>query len=216
MPPQTILFDLDGTLLDSIELVLNSKRHAFESRGLPVPSDADWLRWLGTPLVDSFAHYTTDAEEIRQFIRAYREYQVVHHDRLVRAYPGAHEALTALRAAGCPIGIVTSKSVQTASQGLQRVGLLEFADTIIGEDSTQRHKPDPEPVQLGLHRLQATAAHAMFVGDSIHDMAAGRAAGVTTVAALWGPFTRAELAPAQPTYYLERLADLPPLVARRA
>lgn len=53
MPPQTILFDLDGTLLDSIELVLNSKRHAFESRGLPVPSDADWLRWLGTPLVDS-------------------------------------------------------------------------------------------------------------------------------------------------------------------
>jgi pyrophosphatase PpaX len=214
MTPYTMLFDLDGTLIDSVELILNSKAYAFESRGLTAPSDAEWLKWLGTPLRNTFARYTDDPAEVDRFIAAYREYQTANHDRLLRPYPGATEALTALRDTGHSIGIVTSKSVELSERGLAHVGLLELVDTIVGADSTERHKPDPEPVRVALERLAGAPDRAMFVGDSVHDMHAGNAAGVTTVAALWGPFTREELAPSSPSHYLERVADLPGLVAR--
>ena len=214
MAPLTLLFDLDGTLIDSVELILTSKTYAFESRGLAAPSDAEWLRWLGTPLRTTFQRFTGDPAEVERFIAAYREYQFANHDRLLRPYPGTAETLTALRDTGHPIGIVTSKSVELSERGLSHLGLLEFVDTIVGADSTERHKPDPEPVRVALDRLGATSDRAMFVGDSVHDMHAGNAAGVMTVAALWGPFTREDLAPSAPQYYLDRVADLPPLVDR--
>ncbi len=213
MAPYTILFDLDGTLIDSVELILRSKQYAFESRGLPAVSDAEWLRWLGTPLRNTFARYTDDPLEVDRFIAAYREFQMVHHDELIQPYDGAQAALAALRGAGHPIGIVTSKNVALSERGLAHVGLLEFVDTIVGSDSVERHKPDPEPVHVALQRLDTRADRAVFVGDSVHDMAAGNAAGVATVAALWGPFTREVLAPTSPTYYLDRVGDLPTLVA---
>ncbi|MGH7669320.1 MAG: HAD family hydrolase, partial [Gemmatimonadaceae bacterium] len=78
------------------------------------------------------------------------------------------------------------------------------------------HKPDPEPVRIALDRLNTPANQALFVGDSVHDMYAGNAAGVTTVAALWGPFTREDLAPSTPRYHLDRVRDLPALVSRLA
>lgn len=216
MAPYTVLFDLDGTLIDSIELIQRSKQHAFESRGLAAPDDREWLGYIGTPLRAMFGHYTDDDAEVDRFIAAYREYQLVNHDRLVSAYDGAGQALAALRDGGHRVGIVTSKSVELSERGLAHVGLLEFVDTIVGFDSLERHKPDPAPVHLALDRLGGRPERAMFVGDSLHDMYAGRGAGVATVAALWGPFTEAELAPAQPSYYLRRLAELPALVARVA
>lgn len=212
-PQYTLLFDLDGTLIDSVDLILRSKQYAFESRGLQAPSDAEWLRWLGTPLRDTFARFTDDPAEVDRFIAAYREFQMAHHDELLRPYPGVRDALAALRAAGHPFGVVTSKSVELSERGLARLGLLEFMDTIVGADSTKRHKPDPEPVRVALERLNTPAERAVFVGDSVHDMYAGNAAGVGTVAALWGPFTRAELEPSRPTYYLEHPGGLPALVA---
>lgn len=216
MPPLTILFDLDGTLIDSVELILRSKTHAFESRGLAAPSDAEWLRWLGTPLRTTFQRFADSPVEVDRFIAAYREFQLAHHDQLVRPYDGAAQTVAALRAAGHPIGIVTSKAVALSERGLTCVGLLDYVDTIVGADSTERHKPHPEPVLTALERLNAPPHRALFVGDSVHDMYAGNAAGVTTVAALWGPFTKQELAPSAPGYYLDRVRDLPRLVARLA
>jgi len=212
MPPLTILFDLDGTLIDSVDLILRSKTYAFEARGLTAPSDAEWLRWLGTPLRSTFQRFTDDPAEVDRFIAAYREFQLEHHDRLLRPYAGASETMAALCDAGHPIGIVTSKSVELSERGLDHVGLLEFVDTIVGADSTERHKPDPEPVRLGLERLGASADRALFVGDSVHDMHAGNAAGVATVAALWGPFTRADLAASTPWRYASHISDVPRLV----
>ncbi len=209
----TLLFDLDGTLIDSIELIQRSKSFAFESRGLPVPPDREWLSWIGTPLRAMFHHYTDDEAEVDRFIAAYREFQLAHHDRLVRAYEGVDETLAALRARGHAIGVVTSKSVELSERGLTHVGLRRHVDTIVGYDSTERHKPDPEPVRVALERLAGRADRALFVGDSLHDMNAGNAAGVATVAALWGPFTRQELAPSAPRFFARRMSDLPALVA---
>ncbi|HVA57910.1 MAG TPA: HAD-IA family hydrolase [Gemmatimonadaceae bacterium] len=209
----TLLFDLDGTLIDSIELIQRSKSYAFEARGLTAPPDREWLNWIGTPLRSMFQRYTDDETEVERFIAAYREFQLAHHDRLVHAYEGADASLAELRERGHAIGIVTSKSVELSERGLTHVGLRRYVDTIVGFDSTERHKPDPEPVRVALERLGGRADRALFVGDSLHDMHAGNAAGIGTVAALWGPFSRQELAPSAPRFFADRLADLPALVA---
>ena len=214
--PIAALFDLDGTLIDSIELILDSARHAFAGREGHVPDTAEWLSGVGIPLATMFRRYARDEAEVEALIAKYREYQLEHHDRLTRCYDEVVETVDFLRAAGHPCAIVTSKTGWLARRGLEHVGLGHHFDVIIGCDSCERHKPDPEPVRLALERLGYEPHEAVFVGDSVHDMFAGKAAGVATVAALWGPFDREDLAAAQPTYWLERIRDLPTLISRMA
>jgi pyrophosphatase PpaX len=211
--PLATLFDLDGTLIDSIELILDSARHAFAERTEGVPDDAEWLTGVGIPLATMFRRYARDEADVDALIARYREYQLEHHDRLTRCYDQVVETVDFLRAAGHPCAIVTSKTEWLARRGLDHVGLARHFDVIVGCDSCQRHKPDPEPVLLALDRLGYQPQDAVFVGDSVHDMLAGNAAGVTTIAALWGPFGREDLAAARPAHYLERIADLPRLLA---
>jgi len=107
------------------------------------------------------------------------------------------------------MAVVTSKASAIAHQSLAFVGLDRYLPVVVGFDETTRHKPDPEPVNVALSRLGVAANHAAFVGDSPHDIHAGNAAGVVTVAALWGPFSRETLAAARPDHFIECLPDLP-------
>jgi len=211
--PRAVLFDLDGTLIDSIELILNSARYAFRGRTDHVPSDAEWLTGVGIPLTTMFGRYAADDADLAALIAGYREYQMANHDRLVRAYEGVVETLDLLRAAGHPLAVVTSKGDALAARGLAHVGLGAHFDAIVGCDSCTRHKPDPEPVHVALARIGCFHNDAVFVGDSVHDMVAGNAAGVTTIAALWGPFDRAALEPSRPAHFLERISSLPSLLS---
>jgi pyrophosphatase PpaX len=195
----TILFDLDGTLLDSIELILNSARYAFQKLDRQPPSDDEWRAGVGIPLFKMFARYARDEADVGTLIAAYREYQLANHDRLIRCYDGVASTVAELHGRGHELAIVTSKSEALAMRGLAYVGLARFMDTIVGCDTSTKHKPDPEPVRIALHRLDCQPADAIFVGDSIHDVHAGNAAGVRTVAATWGAGTREELEPADPT-----------------
>jgi pyrophosphatase PpaX len=214
--PTTILFDLDGTLIDSIELILNSARHAFTKLKRPSPSDSEWLAGVGIPLFTMFGRYARDDSELRDLIAAYREYQMAHHDRLVVCYDAVVDTVRSLAGRGHLIGLVTSKSEALAMRGLAHVGLARYMDTIVGCDGSTRHKPDPEPVRIALTRLDTPPENAVFIGDSVHDIAAGKAAGVVTIAALWGPFTRADLTPSEPTHFLERISGLPGLIEQMA
>jgi len=211
--PLAVLFDLDGTLIDSIELILKSAQHAFRDREGGVPSDAEWLTGVGIPLATMFKRYARDDAEVDALIAKYREYQLANHDRLVSCYDTVVETVDALRAARHPLGIVTSKTGWLAQRGIDNVGLGSHFDVIVGCDMCERHKPDPQPVHIALERLSYEPREALFVGDSIYDMEAGNAAGVTTVAALWGPFTREDLVASRPGYFLERISDLPRLLA---
>jgi len=208
-----ILFDLDGTLIDSIELILNSARYAFEKLGRESPPDEEWLAGVGIPLFTMFGRYARDDADRAALIAAYREYQLEHHDRLVRCYDEVIDTVAALRSRGHEIAIVTSKSEYLALRALALVGLARHMDTIVGCDATTRHKPDPEPVRLALQRLGRNPDEAVFVGDSVHDLLAGNAAGVRTFAALWGAFKRQDLEPGSPSAWLERISQLPPLLA---
>ena len=207
-----MLFDLDGTLIDSVRLILDSYHHTLEVHGLPPRSDAHWLAGLGTPLRVQFREWSDDPERLNAMVLTYREYNFRHHDFRIAPYPGVVDMMRQLRAQGVRTGLVTSKNREGAWRGLRVAALDETVDIVIGADDVQEPKPHPEPVEMALRALHATREEAVFVGDSVHDMASGRAAGVATAAVLWGPFTRADLEGTTPDHWLERPSDLVSLV----
>ena len=212
--PIAVLFDLDGTLIDTVELIVSSARYAFSDRDGPRPTDAEWLTGLGTPLITQFREWARDEAEVTRLVARYREFQMAHHDSLTRQYEGMRETLDLLRAQGFRIGIVTSKLNALARRGLTCASIDDCFDCIVGCDDTTRHKPDPEPVLHALDRLGIRPARAAFVGDSPFDIAAGNAAGVYSVGALWGPFTRSDLeaAPGGVRAFANRPLDIPRIV----
>jgi pyrophosphatase PpaX len=205
---RAVLFDLDGTLIDSIDMIVNSALHAFEKCGRPAPTAEEWVADLGLPLHAMFGRFITDEAALAELVAGYREYQLANHDRLVRPYEEVESTLRTLHERGYALGVVTSKAEPLAQRGLAHVGLDGLFDVVVGLESCTRHKPNPEPVRIALERLGLPPSAAAFVGDSPHDMTAGRAAGVRTVAALWGPFSRAQLARSEPDYYIERMPEL--------
>ncbi len=211
MTRPALLFDLDGTLIDSIELIVGAMVYAFEGR--PAPSREEWVAMIGTPLDGMLRRYARDDADVEALRARYRDYQWAHHDRLVTAYDGVVDTVRALRAAGHPMAIVTSKIVPSATTSLRYVGILDCFDEIVGLESTTIHKPRPEPVWHALERLGAPRETAWFIGDSPHDVHAGNAAGVTTVACTWGPFTRDQLAAAQPRHWIASMRELPALLS---
>lgn len=210
---QTILFDFDGTLIDSIELILASYRHTMRvHRGTETP-DALWLAGLGTPLRVQFRDFTDDPEEIDRMTATYREWMFAHHDDMVAPYPGAVATVRALKEGGAKLGIVSSKSRRGIDRGLVLCGFDGLFDGMITSDDLDASKPDPAPVLAMLAQFGGAPAEALFVGDSPHDIAAGREAGTRTAACLWGPFSREQLAEERPDFWLASFADLAALTA---
>jgi pyrophosphatase PpaX len=206
-PLRTFLFDLDGTLIDSVRLILDSYHHTLAAHGLPPRSDEEWLRGVGTPLTVQLAEWR-DQGMLDALIATYREYNLANHDRMVTVYPGIVAAVEAIRRAGCATGLVTSKNRPGALRGLALAKLERMMDVLVCADEVTNPKPHPEPVEKAVALLDADPATTVYVGDSIHDMVSGRAAGVRTAAALWGPFGREHLAGATPDYWLRTPADL--------
>jgi pyrophosphatase PpaX len=209
---QTVLFDLDGTLIDSVRLILDSYHHTLAAHGLPPRSDEEWLRGVGTPLSVQLAEWSDDRGTLEALIATYREYNLAHHDRMVTVYPGVVTSVEAIRAGGRRTGLVTSKNRQGALRGLTLAKLELMMDVLVCADEVTHSKPHPEPVEKAVGLLGADPRTTVYVGDSIHDMVSGRAAGVRTAAALWGPFGRADLEGATPDYWLETPADLLTLI----
>jgi pyrophosphatase PpaX len=198
----TILFDFDGTLVDSIELIIESYRHTMRvHRPEQEWPDDLWLKGLGTPLRVQFRHFTDDPAEVQAMIATYREWNMANHDAMVTAYPGAVDAVRMLKANGARMGIVTSKNLHGLERGLKLVGMDGLFDAFITADTMEASKPDPAPVLAGIRALGGHANTTAMVGDSPHDIAAGREAGAATVACLWGPFPRARLAEERPDHW---------------
>jgi pyrophosphatase PpaX len=214
MPPlHTFLFDLDGTLIDSVRLILDSYHHTLATHGLPPRTDDDWLKGVGTPLRVQFADWGHEPERLEALIATYREYNLANHDRMVTIYPGVLEAIREVKVRGLRTGLVTSKNQQGAVRGLRLVGLDDLIDVMVCADDVENPKPHPEPVTQAVRLLDADPATTVYIGDSIHDMRSGRAAGVRTAAVLWGPFGREHLEEAEPDYWLRTPGEILGLVS---
>jgi pyrophosphatase PpaX len=213
--PYAVLFDLDGTLVDSIALLMASMRHTFQGRNRQ-PSDAEWIEGIGTPLPKQLTPYVESDEDRERLVNRYRTFQVENHDRLMARYEGVIDTLALLYQRGHPMAVVTSKGNAMMDRGLKFIGADDYIEVAIGYDSVHIHKPDPYPVKAALEKLEYGADEAVFVGDSPHDVKSGNAAGVITIAALWGPFTRATLEAYHPSYFLDDIKQLPALLDRIA
>ena len=207
-----LLFDLDGTLVDSIELILKSARHAFIGFGGRAPTDEEWRAGIGRPLVTVFREVTDDEAEVERLVGKYREYQLANHDRLLHAYEGIVAALRGFAAAGHPLAIVTSKSDWLARKALVHVGADDLFPVLVGCDTCVNHKPHPEPVERALALLGVGSGDAMFIGDSPHDVQSGRAAGVFTVGVTWGAFSRTEMDSSGADVVIDAVSELQQVV----
>jgi len=207
-----VLFDLDGTLIDSIPLILSSLRHAIKTVLGQELVDDELLRNVGTPLVRQMQEFSP--EHSVELLVAYREHNAIHHDAAVRAYPGVAETLMHLKGMGYPIGIATSKAGEGARRGLSVAGLESFIDTLVSCDDTDSHKPDPAPLKLAAERLGVPITTCVYVGDSEFDIMAAKACKAISVAALWGPFPEAVVVRPGPSYALASISDLPGLLDR--
>ena len=203
---RTVLFDLDGTLIDSHELILSSYRHTMEVHLGWIPPDQAWLVNMGKPLVTQLRGFASGEDETRAMMETYRRHNADVHDLLVRPFPGIEETVRRLLVRGYRLGIVTSKARDVSIRGLEACRLSPgWFEALITSDDPVPHKPDPGPVHLALSRVREEDAwRTLFVGDSVWDLLAGRSAGTRTAAALWGPFGREELAAGDPDVWLDR------------
>ena len=211
----TIVFDLDGTLIDSTELILSSYRHTMRTHlGRQLP-DADWLSTMGRPLRVQLRDFARDEEVVQAMMDTYTAHNDEHHDAAIAAFPGVPALLRTLVEADYRLGIATSKRKEFALRGLRVSGLpVEWFGAIVTADDVERHKPDPEPLLVALDELGCRSpGAAMYVGDSPFDMAAGRAAGMMTVAVAWGPHDEESLARHSPDFTLEKPSELLEVVA---
>jgi pyrophosphatase PpaX len=180
----TVLFDFDGTLVDSGPMILASFRHATRTvleREIP---DEQLVAAAGGPTITEQMR-TFDAERTAELVDVYRAHNETLHDGL-ETFEGMDGVLETLLAEGRTLGIVTAKRRRTIDLAFEFVDLSRFFGAVVTADDTERHKPDPEPVLLALDRLGATPEDAAFVGDSPFDMGAGKTAGVFTVGVSWG------------------------------
>lgn len=212
---RAVLYDFDGTLADSTDLIMRCYRHTMSTHLGECPPDEAWLAGFGTPLETQIARFARSDGEAAAMLDTYRAYQDTIHDELLRPFPGAAETVAELDRRGIALAIVTSKHRRSTLRGMGLCGITAHFDVIVTPEDVSNPKPHPDPVHVALERLGVSAGEALFVGDSPHDMASGRAAGTRTAAALWGPFPRASLLAEQPDVLLHRQEDVLELVPER-
>lgn len=201
MTLRAALFDFDGTLVDTTEMIFQGLRHATSSiLGRDDIPRETLLANVGQPLPRQME--LIDAEKAELLLESYREHHETHHDDLIRAFPGIDEALQRLRAAGVTVAVVTSKRRTSVEMALKQFPELRAAvDRFVTLEDTREHKPHPEPLLRGLELIgNVPKEEAAYVGDSPFDVQAAKAAGLTSVAVSWGAFAEDTLRKADPDY----------------
>ena len=203
-----ILFDNDGTLVDTYDIILASMRHSTRTvLGKVIPDDV-LMRKVGQPLAVQMRDFSDDPDLQREILRTYREHNHAIHDDAVKAFPGVAEGLAELQARGFLLGVVTSKMHALAWRGLEITGLAPYLRCCIGADDCKRFKPEAEPVLRGSKALGLDPQECLYVGDAPFDIQAGKAAGTLTAAALWGIFAPSVLQVEQPDFEFASFHEL--------
>lgn len=205
---KAVLFDFDGTLLNTNDLIFSSYEHAFmQVLGRSVTTDE--IRQLyGRPLYSSLEVYGKDQDEL---YRVYREYNETNHDKLVNKFPMVAEGVRLLVEHDIKTAIVTSKRIMTLERGIQILGLENIFDVLITPDETDKHKPDPMPAVVACERLGVSPNEAIMVGDSIFDFECGKRAG-TLLAGVKYSTTLDLLMEYKPKYMVDTILELAELI----
>ncbi|WLR50526.1 pyrophosphatase PpaX [Bacillus tianshenii] len=206
MKVDTLLFDLDGTLIDTNDLIINSFLHTLEQYFPGEYTREDVLQFIGPPLYDSF--HALNPERVDEMVKVYRTFNHDKHDELVTEFDGVFDTIQALHKKGYKLGIVTTKLRQTVEMGLKLTGLGEFFEVVVTLDDVTNAKPNPEPVNLALFQLGSKAETAIMIGDNHHDIEAGKNAGTLTAGVAWTVKGREHLEELKPDYMFEHMSDI--------
>ncbi|MGM0876742.1 MAG: pyrophosphatase PpaX [Bacillota bacterium] len=210
MKINTLLFDLDGTLINTNELIIESFLHTLNSYYPNKYKREDVLPFIGPTLYDTFASINQDKME--EMVIAYRKFNHEQHDDLVTEYETVFETIKTLKEQGFKLGIVTTKIRDTVNMGLKLTKLDQFFDVVVTLDDVENAKPDPEPVLKALEQLGSSPDEAIMVGDNHHDVLAGKNAGTKTAGVSWSIKGREYISSYHPDYLLEKMSDLLPIV----
>lgn len=209
MTVKGILFDLDGTVINTNELIFQSFEYALENV-LHTSLSRDVLRTtFGKPLAQIMEEM--GGEKAQELRKAFVDYSVSHENDIY-LFPGVEDALKELKARNIATAVVTSRLYRSALRDLHQFELEKYFDVFITPEATDKHKPDPEPAQKALEQLGLQPHEAIMVGDSGLDLLCGKQTGCKTAAVRYSLFPMEELAEYQPDYLLDSLLDLIPLV----
>ena len=206
---KAVLFDLDGTLVDSSKAVVSAVEKALESRGLKCDG-AKVVKMIGLPLENIFGVLAPNfsEQEIWQLVHEYRKYYMAHHLENTTIHLSAQMVLRRLKAKGFKLGIITTKYREPVMDVLSHFGITELFDVVVTGYEVIRHKPAPDIVLEGAKRLRVDPKQCVVVGDSPLDVQAGKQAGSFTIAALSTACTRKQLESAKPTIIIEELEEI--------
>jgi pyrophosphatase PpaX len=210
----TVLFDLDGTLADTIPLIVASYQHAFRTVLAEEVAEARARAWIGRPLLPALLEESP--EHGVELDRVYREWNLANTGRLIRRYDGVPELLEQLAAEGVTIAVATSKRRETARLALVGVGIDHLVDVVAALEDTTAHKPAPDPLLHAADALGVDPGVCVYVGDATVDVLAARAAGMSAVAVTWGAGERDALAATGPDALVDTVPDLAAYLLGRA
>lgn len=209
---KAVLFDLDGTLIDTNNLIIQSFKHTYKKHlNIDVP-ESEIVMYFGEPLIDTLARY--DKENAHILIQTYRAYNEAIHDELTAEIKGVKETLSELRAFGVKIAIVTSKRRALAERGLKLFSLQEFMEIIITPEDTAKHKPDAEPVLKACQLLGIKPEEALMVGDSHFDILCGKNAGAKTCLVNYTILPIENIMKHSPDYTVDEIKDVLEIVRK--
>jgi HAD superfamily hydrolase (TIGR01509 family) len=213
--PAAIIFDLDGTLIDSLEVYYQDLKEIFRRMGLPPVSRADVLRVMRSNLSPWETFIPADIPNQKEFIQRCiaidREIWPTIYQKKAHLFPGSKSTIKFLFQKGIKLGVVTSgwQEDNEINQLLSKEGIFSYFEAIIMKTDTHRSKPAPDPILICLERLAVDSASAIYVGDAPDDIRAGKAAGTRTVAVLSGVGTVEMLKPLDPDWIIQGVEEIP-------
>ncbi len=216
---KAVLFDFDGTLIDTNDFIIGSWRAVSEEVFGEMRFDLDYLAsFFGTPLEyaaeETRKDYGIEGYDYKDICRIYRDYQKNNQDKFGKPFEGVTELLFALKEKGIKLGVVTSRLRKTTIDALERNGIASCFDAIIGEEDTDIHKPLPEPCLICCERLGVDPADALMVGDSRYDIECGNNAGCGSALVSWSFAQKAEglEGVSKPDHLIDKAGDILDLV----
>jgi len=203
---KALLFDFDGTLLNTNDLIIKTFMHILDERFPGQYSPKDCMKFIGPSLTETFEQITPN--EVDEMIEKYRQWNQAHHDELVTEYDGVVSTLEKLKEQGIRLAVVSTKRKDTVEKGLDLMGAKHLFEFWIGGDDVKNVKPDPEPVLIAIERLGVSKEDVMMIGDNYHDILAGKNAGVKTAGVSWSIKGEDFLKQFNPDYILQHMVDL--------
>lgn len=211
---ECVLFDLDGTIVDTNELIISSFMYALKDNGLAPLTREEIIPHMGTTLQQQMRVFSGLEDVSGALEKSYRSYNYEHHDELVRPFPQVNETMEELLRRGIKMGIVTTKIRPTTLKSLEMFDLLKYMDTIVTVNDVTEPKPHPEPVLTAVNNLGVDPRKTLMVGDSTVDIQSAKAAGVYAAGVSWSLKGEDTLLKYDPDYIIHNMRDIIEIVER--